>query len=153
PASRFYILWRYTYRSEELDAGEAIIFANGTHVELDGIHGLSAGPRPLLTKKASKNRIKYRLLDYSERGDDAKLGTSSEGGEAPLVIDTLHRLLWLMEKRPSAIPKFLTDTKPNFEQLRLVAQALSGPALKGGQLSEVASGTELAALAKLTANW
>jgi putative DNA methylase len=32
-ASRFYILWRYTYRFGELDAGEAIIFANGTHVE------------------------------------------------------------------------------------------------------------------------
>ena len=28
-------------RSTELDAGEAIIFANGTHVELDGLHGLA----------------------------------------------------------------------------------------------------------------
>jgi hypothetical protein len=37
--------------------------------------------------------------------------------------------------------------------LRLVAQALAGPALKGGELGEVASGTELAALTKLTANW
>jgi hypothetical protein len=30
-AMRFYILWRYTYGSAELDAGEAIVFANGTH--------------------------------------------------------------------------------------------------------------------------
>ena len=35
-ATRFYILWRYTYKWSELDAGEAIIFANGTHVELEG---------------------------------------------------------------------------------------------------------------------
>jgi hypothetical protein len=37
--------------------------------------------------------------------------------------------------------------------MRLVAQALAGPALKGGELGEVASGDELAALMKLTANW
>ena len=37
--------------------------------------------------------------------------------------------------------------------MRLVAQALAGPALKGGELGEVATGTELAALTKLTANW
>ena len=43
PATRFYILWRYTYRAAELEAGEAIIFANGTHVELDGADGLSRG--------------------------------------------------------------------------------------------------------------
>jgi hypothetical protein len=30
---------------------------------------------------------------------------------------------------------------------------LAGPALKGGELGEVASGSELAALTKLTANW
>jgi putative DNA methylase len=54
PATRFYILWRYTYRSTELDAGEAIIFANGTHVELDGLHGLSSGSRALVEKKKTK---------------------------------------------------------------------------------------------------
>ena len=43
PATRFYILWRYTYRGADLDAGEAIVFANGTHVELDGPSGLSSG--------------------------------------------------------------------------------------------------------------
>ena len=43
--------------------------------------------------------------------------------------------------------------RPNTEQMRLVAQALAGPALKGGELGEVATGTELAALTKLTANW
>ena len=66
PSTRFYTLWRYTYRGAELDAGEAIIFANGTHVELDGPSGLSSGSRALVEKKKGK----YRLRDYSERGDD-----------------------------------------------------------------------------------
>ncbi len=149
PATRFYILWRYTYKSAELDSGEAFIFANGTHVELDGVQGLSSGSHQLVEKK----KTKYRLLDYSERGDDAKLGALSEEGQSAPLIDALHRLLWLMERHPSGIPEFLRETRPNIEQMRLVAQALGGPALKGGELGEVASGTELAALTKLTANW
>lgn len=147
--TRFYTLWRYTYDSAELDAGEAIIFANGTHVELDGLHGLSQGTRPLVEKKKSK----YRLLNYVERGDDAKLGMPSDDGSQASLIDALHRLLWLMERHPSGLSEFLREARPNTEQLRLVAQALAGPALKGGELGEVATGTELAALTKLTANW
>jgi putative DNA methylase len=147
--TRFYTLWQYTYKSAELDAGEAIIFANGTHVELDGSHGLSQRSRPLVEKKKGK----YRLLDYADRGDDARLGMPSEDGQPTPVIDALHRLLWLMERHPSSIPEFLREARPNTEQMRLVAQALVGPALKGGELGEVASGSELAALTKLTANW
>ncbi len=147
--TRFYTLWQYTYKSAELDAGEAIVFANGTHVELDGLQGLSQGSRPLVEKKKGK----YRLLDYTERGDDAKLGLPSEDGQSAPLVDALHRLLWLMERHPSGIPEFLREARPNTEQLRLVAQALAGPALKGGELGEVASGSELAALTKLTANW
>jgi len=147
--TRFYVLWRYTYKAADLDSGEAIIFANGTHVELEGAHGLSNGAGALV----SKNKSKYRLLDYTERGDDALLGSPSEDGQPAPLIDALHRLLWLMERHPSGIPDFLRDARPNTEQMRLVAQALAGPALKGGQLGEVATGTELAALTKLTANW
>ena len=148
-ATRFYVLWRYAYRSVDLDAGEAIIFANGTHVELDGAQGLSTGARALV----AKNKSKYHLLDYTERGDDAMLGMPSGDAVTVSLIDALHRLLWLMERHPSAIPEFLRETRPNTEQMRLVAQALAGPSLKGGELGEVATGTELAALTKLTANW
>jgi putative DNA methylase len=148
PATRFYILWRYTYRASELDAGEGIIFANGTHVELDGPHGLSTGLRPLVEKKKSK----YRLRDFTERGKHEDLGKPREGQSAPLV-DALQRILWLMENRPDAIAEFLRDARPNIEQMRLVAQALAGPALKGGELAEVSPTGELGALAKLTANW
>src|SRR5207237_1072641 len=93
PATRFYTLWRYTYKSADLDAGEAIIFANGTHVELDGLHGLSSGSQALV----AKNKAKYRLLDFAERGDDAALGMPSEDGQLAPLIDALHRLLWLLE--------------------------------------------------------
>lgn len=148
-ATRFYILWRYTYKAADLDAGEAIIFANGTHVELDGAHGLSSGGRALVAKSKSK----YSLLDYTDRGDDEKLGLPIDQGQAVLLIDVLHRTLWLMEKRPALLAKFLQEAQPNRDQMRLVAQALAGPALKGGDLDDVSPTEELAALTKLMANW
>jgi putative DNA methylase len=153
PTTRFYILWRYTYRSANLDAGEAIIFANGAHVELDGLGGLSSGPRPLLEKKKST----YRLLDYTERGEDKKLGLPSEDGQPAPLVDALQRTLWLLEKRPGQLDEFLCEAQPRLEQMRLVAQALAGFALKGGpDDGKVLAGTsqpEQAALGKLLANW
>ena len=149
PATRFYILWRYTYGGAELDAGEAIIFANGTHVELDGQHSLTQGKRALLEKKKSK----YRLHDYTERGDEDALGQTAENGTSASAVDALHRLLWLLEHKPLKVPEFLNEANPNVEQLRLVAQALGGPALSGGELADVSSTAEQAALGKLLANW
>jgi putative DNA methylase len=149
PATRFYTLWRYTYRAAELEAGEAIIFANGTHVELDGPSGMSSGADALVEKKKGK----YRLRDFGERGDDDGLGQPTDAGQAAPLVDVLHRVLWLMEHRPRELPSFLRDTEPNREQLRLVAQALGGPALKGGELADVSPTGEMAALAKLTSNW
>jgi putative DNA methylase len=148
-ASRFYVLWRYTYGAAELEAGEAIIFANGTHVELDGQDGLTSGANALVEKKKGK----YRLLDFSERGEEERLGLPFEGGEPASLVDALHRTLWLMEKRPTELAKFLREAQPNREQLRLVAQVLAGPALKGGELGDISSDTELSTLAKLMANW
>jgi hypothetical protein len=58
-----------------------------------------------------------------------------------------------MEKRPAELARFLRETQPNREQLRLVAQALVGPALKGGEEEDGSPTAELSALAKLTANW
>jgi putative DNA methylase len=152
PATRFYTLWRYTYRSAQLDAGEAIIFANGTHVELDGPTGLSSGPHPLL----EKDKGCYHLLDYAERGDDKKLGLPSEDSQSASLIDALQRTLWLMEKRPAQLDEFLREAQPNLDQMRLVAQALAGPALKGSADDQTLVGStqsEQAALAKLLANW
>jgi putative DNA methylase len=77
---------------------------------------------------------------------------SGSGDSAP-IIDALHRTLWLMENRPARLPEFLRQAQSNRDQMRLVAQALAGPALKGGELSDVSPDAELSALAKLTANW
>jgi putative DNA methylase len=148
-ATRFYILWRYAYKYSVLNAGEAIIFANGSHVELDGSNGLSSGSMALLEKKKGK----YRLKDFSDRGSDKKLGLMMEDGQAAPMIDILHRTLWLMENRPGELPAFLREAQPNREQMRLVAQALAGPALKGGELGSISPHAELSALTKLTANW
>jgi len=148
-ATMFYILWRFTYKYGVLDAGEAIVFANGTHVELDGPNGLSTGGRALLEKKKGK----YRLKDFADRGGDKKLGLMKDNGQPAPVIDALHRTLWLLENRPGDLPGFLQEAQPNKEQMRLVAQALAGPALKGGELGDISPHAELSALSKLTANW
>jgi len=58
-----------------------------------------------------------------------------------------------MENRPAQVAQFLQEARPNREQMRLVAQSLAGPALKGGELADVSPSDEMAALAKLTANW
>ncbi|MBI3818878.1 MAG: DUF1156 domain-containing protein [Planctomycetes bacterium] len=149
PATRFCVLWRYTYGSADLDAGEAIVFANGTHVELDGHGGIATGSRALIEKKKSA----YRLRDYTERGKDEKLGLPGENGQLVSLIDVLHRVLWLMEQRPAELPEFLRKANVNREQMRLVAQALAGPALKGGEMKDISPTGEQSALAKLLANW
>ncbi len=51
PATRFYVLWRYTYGRQEVNSGEAIVFAYPQGVELDGPLGLSSGRNPILEKK------------------------------------------------------------------------------------------------------
>ena len=154
--SRFYILWRYTYGVAAMDAGEAIVFTYGQGVELDGQNGLSAGAHALIERKKSA----YRIRDFTERGEHEKLGLpdASSGAPAPL-IDVLHRILWLLENEPRSLNAFLDEISPDRERLRLVAQALAGPGLKGGAHGADAPGSvattpkEQSALGKLLANW
>nr|WP_176229113.1 DUF1156 domain-containing protein [Candidatus Hakubella thermalkaliphila] len=182
--TRFYVLWRYAYGRAEVDAGEAIVFAYPQGVELDGPQGLSLGRNPLLYKKKNK----YCLRDFTDRGQDEKLGLSyvetivsgsrsrrrmaqrasetlslfepEELGETAAntllreasLIDVLHRLLWLMENSTAQVSEFLDQAQPNVEQLRLVTQALAGPALQGGS-GRLTTDSESAALQKLIANW
>jgi putative DNA methylase len=151
--TRFYVLWRYTYGTAEMDAGEAIVFTYGQHVELDGPNGLSTGARALVEKKKGK----YRLRDFTERGKDERLGQPRDDGRAVPLIDTLHRVLWLLENEPRRLNRFLEETRPNREQLRLVAQTLAGTALEGsdqeGAPAAKTTSAESAALKKLLANW
>ncbi|MBM3335247.1 hypothetical protein FJY63_11355 [Candidatus Sumerlaeota bacterium] len=150
--TRFYVLWRFMYKAAELEAGEAIVFTYGQPVELDGPRGLSSGTRPLVEKKKGK----YRLRDFTERGQHDKLGLPDEEGNPAPVVDVLHRTLWLMENRPRHLADFLLEAQPDHERLRLVAQALAGAGLSGGEKSDQLVATtapEQAALRKLTSNW
>jgi putative DNA methylase len=61
-----------------------------------------------------------------------------------------------VENQPRNLNRFLDEARPDRERLRLVAQALAGTALEGGQTSGLSQGTtaaEQAALKKLVANW
>jgi putative DNA methylase len=154
PASRFYVLWRFVYKTTEIEAGEAIVFTYAQHVELDGPNGLSTGKDALLEKKKSK----YRVRDYSERGDNDKLGLPSEEGQSASLIDVLHRVLWLMEHSPRSLGEFLMDSHTDRERLRVLAQTLAGPALSGKSEADTAqlvgtTAAEQASLGKLLANW
>ena len=156
PASRFYVLWRFVYKAAEIDAGEAIVFTYAQHVELDGPLGLSTGKDALVEKK----KAKYRARDFTERGDNDKLGLPDDrqvGKPVPL-IDVLHRVLWLMENSPRKLAEFLNESQPDRERLRVLAQALAGAVLSGKteEDAEKLVGTtaaEKAALNKLLANW
>lgn len=153
--SRFYVLWRYAYKAAELDSGEAIVFAYPQSVELDGPRGLTQGKSALVEKKKNK----YRLRDFTERGEREDLGLLDEddrGGMTPPLIDVLHRVLWLVENRPRLLSAYLEQAHPDRERLRQVAQALAGPALKGGEADAMLINTttaEASALGKLLANW
>ena len=51
------------------------------------------------------------------------------------------------------VADFRNEAKPNVHQWCLVAQAIAGPALKGGELADVSPTAEQSALGKLLANW
>lgn len=152
--SRFYVLWRYAYKAAEMEAGEAIVFTYGQNVELDGQKGLSTGRHALVEKK----KARYRLRDFTERGEDEKLGLPVDGGAPAPLIDALHRILWLVENQPRNLNRFLDEARPDRERLRLVAQALAGAALAGkkedgAEHTVATTAAEQAALKKLVANW
>ena len=97
-------------------------------------------------------------MDFTERGDSAKLGLPAGNGQPAPLIDVLHRILWLMENSPRKLNEFLDEARPERERLRVLAQALAGAALSGKSEQEAAkfvstTPAEQAALGKLLANW
>ena len=146
--TRFYILWRFTYRESSIEAGDAYVFCYPQGIEIDGPLGISGRPPSLV----EKSRSKFRVRNYEERGENEKLGLSTEGLPAPL-IDVLHRVLWLIDNRPTELSAFLKAASPNVEQLRLVTQALCAPVLGRAKVQDAVPTKELNALSKLTANW
>ncbi len=148
PLTRFYVLWRFTYRESSIEAGDAYVFCYPQGIEIDGPDGLS-GPAPSLVEKSGS---KFRVRNYDERGEDERMGVGTADRPAPLV-DVIHRLLWLLDNRPAQLQEFLTAAHPNQEQLRLVTQALCAPVLGRSGLQDATPTDELRALSKLNANW
>ncbi len=146
--SRFYILWRFTYGESLIEAGDAYVFCYPQGIEIDGPEGL-AGNAPKLVEKSGG---KFRVRNFAERGGHEELGLASNGKAAPL-LDVLHRLLYLLEEQPGALPAYLESARPNTEQLRLVTQALCAPVLGGSQAPEKSATTEQGAMQRLNANW
>ena len=149
PETRFYVLWRFTYRESAIQAGDAYVFCYPQGIEIDGPQGLSGAPPSLV----EKSRSKFRVRTFEERGNDDRLGISRDGRQAPL-IDVVHRLLWLIDHRPgNQVREFLKSARPSHEQLRLVTQALCAPVLARPEAQDATSTAELRALSKLNANW
>ena len=146
--TRFYVLWRFTYRESSIEAGDAYVFCYPQGIEIDGSLGIS-GPPPALVEKSGS---KFRVRNYQERGDNEKLGVGTDGRPASL-IDVLHRLLWLTDNRPNELQSFLKSARPNVEQLRLITQALCAPVFGRPEAQDAAPTAELNALSKLNANW
>ncbi len=145
--TRFYVLWRFTYRESSIEAGDAIVFCYPQGIELDGPDGIT-GPAPRLVEKVKST---YRVRTFQERGTEEGIGVAEDGVPAPL-IDVLHRLLWLLDHRPGKLAAFLKQADVNLEQLRVIAEALRGPVLKRAEASDALT-PELSALSKLTSNW
>lgn len=142
--TQYYILGRYEYGEAIVEFDEANTLARGVGVELDGVGGLTEGKLALVKK--TKNQVQLR--DYSERGSHEDLGIQKTEKQhnpnvkpqvtsVPTLIDILHRLLWLSEKKPQDIPNFLALAMPDANQLRLVAQALAGRTLISNTGQEV----------------
>ena len=145
PVTRFYILWRFTYRESSVEAGDVYVFCYPQGIEIDGQNGL-AGPSPSLVEKSGS---RFRVRNYQERGEAKQLGIDAD---SPPLVDVVHRMLWLLDNRPADLQDFLAAAQPNQEALRLVAQALCAPVLARSDSQEKPT-EELAALSKLNANW
>jgi len=162
--TQYYILGRYEYGDAIVEFDEANTLARGVGVELGGAGGLTDGKLALVKK--IKNQV--HLRDYSDRGSYEELGiqkpekqesinvkNKSQSG-VPTLIDILHRLLWLADKKPQEISNFLALAQPDGNQLRLVAQALAGRTLisnTGQEVTLMARTQEQRAIDTLLASW
>lgn len=145
--TQFYVMGRFEFGHAWVEFDRANTLAHGVGVELGGPRGLIKGTRSLLAQEKGN----VQLRDYRNRGSNDALGRSIDGTPAAPLIDVLHRALWLAEEQPLHLRDFLSSTGADADQLRLVAQALSG-----GALSRKGIGTtpgEQSALQSLLASW
>jgi putative DNA methylase len=130
PATRYYVLSRYSYGYGKVDFDEANNLARTAGLELED---LKHGPVPLAT--IAKGTVE--LHDFQARGENEQLGLVDDNG-AVRVIDILHGLLWRASRRTGSLGDYLALARPDPQQLRAIAQALQGPALRDGGESKSA---------------
>jgi len=113
PVTQYYLLHRAYFGLEPAPAGACILYANAcgkNETELKLVWniieqgGKSKRGRPTkeetegMDEEAGESKgNEYRLLDWSERVKDDRLGDARAGGPAPL-IDRLHRLMTLFQQ-------------------------------------------------------
>lgn len=122
PATRYYVIARYSFGYADIEFDEANNLARSAGVELDD---LTDGRVPLA--KISKGKVHFH--DYSERGEEPDLGIGGDGADPPL-IDVLHGLLWRASNRRDELGDYTVQAAFEPTKLRLVAQALQGRALR-----------------------
>jgi putative DNA methylase len=144
--TQFYVMGRFEFGTSWVEFDRANTLGKGIGVEMSGPRSLLKGRRALLEQEKGK----VRLRDFLDRGGTEALGRPDDGAP-PALIDVLHRLLWLAERRPRDLRDFLQQSAADPDRLRLVAQALSG-----GALSKKGVGTsprEHTAIASLLGSW
>lgn len=122
PATRYYVIARFSFGYADVDFDEANNLARSAGVELGE---LADGQSPL----ANVTKGKVHFHDFSERGEEPELGVAAEGA-SPSVIDVLHGLLWRASHRRDQVGDYLVQADFDPTKLRLVAQALQGRALR-----------------------
>ena len=93
--TRYYLMHRNHFRTEDAPVGECILLAQGYGVSLDALTADRVG----ILKKASSGS-KLRLLGHTDRNSD-RVGQPHSSGGLP-VIDMVHRVLKLWEAGDSA---------------------------------------------------
>jgi len=152
PITQLYVMGRFQYGTAWVPFDELNTLVHGVlagsrsaGVELTGPRGLMSGTAALVEQDGEN----VRFRDFEERGSIEHLGL--DGGEAPSLVDVLHRLLWLAGHDPVGLSGYLLSVRPDPQRLRLVAQALSGSGLSQRGLGT--SDRERDAIQRLLGSW
>ncbi len=93
--TRYYLMHRDYFRTENAPIGECILLAQGYGVSLDDLRAKQVG---ILKKASSGNALK--LLGHTERTSD-RIGFAHTSGKIPM-IDMIHRIMKLWSASESA---------------------------------------------------
>ncbi len=140
PATRYYVLARFSYGYGDVPFDEANNLARTAGVELED--GIVRGNNPLARSSGGK----VHFYDFTERGESPELGL-----DGLRLVDVLHGLLWRAARRPGEVEAYLHDARPDVGKLRVVAQALQGRALRSGGDEDKAE--EAQACERLLGSW